>query len=71
MRIRWKNEQIGGTPIPKELWGFLCKLAELGYIKKDQPINAEFFNKYHPEELLEEYKNGKDIDKIGLIFTKE
>ena len=62
MRRRWKNEQIGGTPIPKELWDFICKLVELGYIKKDQLINAEFLNKYHPEELLEEYKN---YDKIN------
>ena len=66
--VIWKNGHEGGTPISEEIWSFIQKLWHLGYIKSNQCINAEFMNRYHPELLLEEYKNGKSIDEIGKNF---
>lgn len=69
--VIWKNGQEGGTPISEEIWSFIQKLWHLGYIKTRQSINADFLNKYHIENLLDEYKNGKSIYEIGKIFLKE
>lgn len=70
-KIEWKNEFTGGTPLQGEVGRFVWQLWELGYIKDEQPINAEFMNKYHFELLLEDYKNGKSIEEIGKLLKGE
>ena len=83
-KIYYKNNE---TIIPKEIYnikyengmfkgyGMIQKFFELGYIKKEQPINADFMNKYHFELFLEEYRRCKNNDEhirlANKIFKEE
>lgn len=50
-----------------ETTGMIPKFYELGFIKENQPINADFLNKYHFELYIDEYLKCKtDMDYIKL-----
>lgn len=67
-KIKWKNNSSyeyyeAGTPIPFKVVDMFNKLYEAGYIGRIV-LNAELFNKIHPEILFP--KLDWDTDKIGL-----
>ena len=69
-KIIWENydnKYEMGTQIPPKIYGVFAKLHEAGIIE-DIVLNAELFNKIHPEILFQ--KLNWDIAKIGEEVKK-
>ena len=50
-KIKWKNGQEGGTPIPIPIFCVFEQMYNKGYIGNIQ-LNAKNLNKIHPEVLF-------------------
>lgn len=82
-KINWIN---GKTPIPEDLYkietenifnllswkvtGMITDLYKLGFIEKNQPINADFLNKYHFELYIPIYKRIKNNNFLLKLLGK-